>query len=141
MAKDITLTDGAPGIASFATETYGNTEEVRFGDTPYTTTTVNATGVLNLALYSVVSYDGTTIALADETVAGDAYGVLTAPVVLAAGETTTVDLIRTGHLSMDALVWDASFDTDAKKKVAFEAGLSPTLFVSKKKFNSDGVAV
>ena len=40
---------------------------------------------------------------------------------------------------MDALVWDATYDTDAKKAAAFEGSVSPTIFVSKPKHNSDAI--
>jgi hypothetical protein len=70
-----------------------------------------------------------------------AAGILTAPVITGAGQTTTVDIYRDGHWNMDSLVWDASFDSEAKKKTAFQGGVSPSILVSKKKYNSDAIAV
>ena len=136
---DITLPQGAPGIASFATETIGNSEEPRFGDAPASTTTVNVGPNVNLPLYAVVSYDGTTIALADQATAGSAYGILTAPVVTAAGENTTVDVYRSGHWDTNALVWDASFTTDEQKIKAAEGGASPMLLFGTKAHTSEAV--
>ena len=33
---------------------------------------------------------------------------------------------RSGHFNMDALVWPASYDTDAKKLAAFDGAPSPS---------------
>jgi hypothetical protein len=140
MAQDTQIPQPAPGIASFATESFGGPTELRFGDGQATTTTVGVGASLDLKIGTVVSYDGTTIALADQ-VADDAYGILTTDVVTGVGESTTIDVYRSGHFDMDALTWDASFTTDAQKKVAFEGSLSPTIFVSKKKFNDDAIDV
>lgn len=70
-----------------------------------------------------------------------AAGIMTAPVVTGAGQSTTVDLYRGGHWNMASLVWDASFDSDAKKRTAFEGGISPTILVSRKKYSSDSIVV
>ncbi len=141
MAHDRYIPNNAPGIAGFATESIGGTDDPRFGDTPApTTTTVNVPASFTGALYEpVVIGAGNVIAKAVSGAPAD--GILTAPVVTGAGQTTTVDVYRSGHWNMDALVFGVSYDTDAKKKVAFEGGKSPTIFVSKKKFDSDAIAV
>lgn len=41
-------------------------------------------------------------------------------------DTTAIPVYRSGHFNVDALVWDASFDTLAKKLAAFEGAPSPT---------------
>jgi hypothetical protein len=55
-----------------------------------------------------------------------AVGVLTQAVVGNAGGTTTVPVFFSGCFNPAALVWDASFDTDAKKLAAFNGSPSPT---------------
>lgn len=57
MAQDTTLAHGKPGIASFASESYGGPGEPRYGEGPATTThhTVLAGADLDLPIYSVVS--------------------------------------------------------------------------------------
>lgn len=85
-----------------------------------------------------LSWANTTLTGGDDEVALRPYGIGTAPVVTGANQETTIDVYRTGHWNMDALVWHASFDTDEKKKRAFEGSLSPGNFVSKKKW-SNGV--
>lgn len=84
-----------------------------------------------------LSWAAATLTLGDDDVSLRPYGITTAPVVTGVSQTTTIDVYRSGHWSMDALVWHASFDTDEKKKRAFEGSLSPTNFVSKKKWNND----
>ena len=139
MAHDRNIPHNAPGIAGFATESIGGNDDVRFGDTPAaTTTTVVVPESFEGVLYEVVGGDADGIT---KWVAGEpAYGILTAPVVTLAGQTTTVDVYRQGHWNMDRLVFPAG-TSDAQKKSAFEGGASPTNFVSKKKFNSDAIDV
>lgn len=146
MAHDKIIPNNAPGIAGFATESIGSTDDPRFGDGQPTTTTVAVPASFEGALYEVVALgaNGVEKAVYDatyETLGARPYGILTAPVVTGVGETTTLDVYRSGHWNMDALVWPASFDTDAKKKAAFEGSLSPTIFISKKKFSSDAIDV
>jgi hypothetical protein len=83
------------------------------------------------------SWTATTLDDVDEDLDNAPYGILTAPIKTGAGETTTVDVYRDGHWSMDALHWHPSFDTDAKKKHAFERSRSPGILVSKKKWGND----
>lgn len=142
MTVDTTIPHGEPGVASFASETFGNKNEPRFGDGEAKTTNITFTPGASgsLALYSVLNLAGS--ALADWNVtrdAGCANYILAEPVVLTNGVPITVPVYRTGHWDMDALVWDASYDTEAKKKAAFEGSVSPTIFIGKKAFNSGAI--
>lgn len=139
MAVDNTIPQGAPGIASFGSETWGNSKEPKFGDGVLTTTHMNitASGALTLALYTVIAEDGTIATLSGDPAASDAFGVLAAPISMVDGQTMSIPVYRAGHFEQDALIWHSSFDTDAKKQAAFEGSKSPTIFVSKGKF-SDG---
>lgn len=142
MPVESTLGPGTPGVASFSSETFGGPAEPRFGDGPATTTelAITAGGTdLNLGLYSVLSSVGL---LADWNVtrdAGSANYILAEPISIPAGATMTVPVYRSGHWNMDALVWDASYDTDAKKAAAFEGSVSPTIFVSKPTHNAGAI--
>jgi hypothetical protein len=139
MAQDTNIPTGKHGSASFASETFGGPQTPYYGDLEVKTTTANVGASVDLKMLSVVSYDGTTIALATEA-AGDAYGILTADVLTGVGETTTVDLVRQGHVNANALIWDATFDDDEKKRVAFEAAVSGTnILVGKPKYNDDSI--
>jgi hypothetical protein len=126
---------GAPGVASFASDSYGQ-REVRSGDTPVTTTTELVGASTDLPIYSVVGRTGNAaggaLVLADDTV--DAMGITTAPVTTGVGGATTVDVYRSGMFNPDALNWHEDFDTDLKKFAAFEGGVSPNLFLQRPKY-------
>ena len=143
MAVDTKVPMGKPGVAEFKSETFGNMDEPRFGEGVPTTTniTVTASGAdISFDLYSVLSSTGG--ALADYAAtrdAGCANYIAAQPVSILDGETATFAVYREGHWSMDALVWDASYDTEAKKAAAFEGSVSPTIYVSKRAYNSDQI--
>jgi hypothetical protein len=141
---DTVIPHSEPGVAAFSTATYINAGEPRFGDGEAITTVVNVGANVDLPIYSVISYDGSTIALAEMSGSpevSDAYGILAAPVKTGTGGATTAPVYRTGHFNMDALNWDASFDTDAKKAAAFEGSKSPTIFLGKPEFSSGNIEV
>lgn len=136
------LTQGTPGVAMAGSEVVLSADEPRFGDGAAQTTICNVGASVDLPIYSVISYDGTTIALATNVAdVSNAYGILAAPVLTGVGGATTVPVYRTGHFEMGALNWDASFDTDAKKAAAFEGGKSPTILVSKAAFDSANINI
>lgn len=138
MAVDNTIPQGEPGIASFSSETWGNSKDPRFGEGVLTTThmTVTASGAdIDLPLYAVIAEDG--VAAEIDTGTSDAYAVLAAPIFIADGDSMSIPVYREGHFEQTALVWDATFTTDALKQLAFEGSKSPTIFVSKGK-HSDG---
>lgn len=143
MPVETTIPMGAPGVASFSSETFGNPDEPRFGEGVPTTTniTITASGAaINLPLYAVLNAAGNALAdYNDPRDAGCANYILAEPITIADGDSMTVPVYREGHWSMDALVWDASYDTDAKKAAAFEGSVSPNIFVSKRKYNSDQI--
>lgn len=144
MAVDTNIGPGQPGVASFSSETFGGPVEPRFGDGEAVTTNITLTAsgaAINLALYSVIDGNGGG-ALADQagaTAADRANYIVAEPISIADGSSMVVPVYRTGHWDMDALVWDASYDTDAKKAAAFQGSLSPTIFISKKSFNADAI--
>lgn len=143
MPVETTIGPGQPGVASFASETFGGPAEPRFGDgeASVTNLTVTASGSdIELGLYSVLNAAGN--ALADWNAARDAGSanyILAEPIFIADGATMTFPVYRSGHWNMDALVWDATYDTDAKKAAAFEGSVSPTIFVSKPAHNANAI--
>lgn len=149
MAQDTTIGHGAPGVAMFATQSYGGPSEVRFGDTSVTTSTmpvVGPAGGLNLPIYSAVAIaaDGVITlanAPAGEGVNAVAYGILGHPLVMAAGEAGDVEIIRTGHFDLDQINFGAAYNTDALKRDAFIGSASPGILLSKKKYNNDQINV
>lgn len=142
MAVDTKIPHGKPGVAEFKSESFGNFGDPRFGEGPWPTTniTITASGAdLELGLYSVLSSTGQLADYAATRDAGCANYILAAPVTIADGDSAVVPVYRGGHFDMDALIWDASYDTDAKKAAAFEGSVSPTIFVSKRAYNSDQI--
>lgn len=129
---DTGIPNGDPGIAAFQRESFGGIE-VLSGDVALTTTTESVPEETDLPIYSVVGRDGNgDLIMAEEGVTAPV-GILTARVLTTTGVTTTVDVYRTGMFNPDALNWDASYDTDAKKKEAFEGSVSPGIFIQKNK--------
>src|SRR5690606_33935745 len=94
MAQDTTLGHGAPGIASFATQTYGGPREPRYGEGVPTTMDmiVKAGANLTLPIYSVVSVLAGVLALASRGGStGFATGTVTfSTAVPAADDTVTI---------------------------------------------------
>lgn len=144
MAVDKKVPLGNPGVADFQSETWGNTNEMLISDTPPMATqtiSVSASGAdVEIALGQVLAADGSPAAQDGATAADKACYIAAMSIVVADGATKEVAIYRAGHFDMDALTWDATYDTDAKKKAAFDdAGVSPMILIGKRKFNSDGI--
>jgi hypothetical protein len=143
MAVDENIPRGVPGVADYQTRTYGNLQELLYSDTPplaQVTIDVTATGAdLTIGLYSVIATDGTPAVQTEAAAADRANYIAATEITILDGETKSVPVYTAGHFTMDALVWDASYDTDAKKKAAFQGSVSPTILVSKAKHNSDAI--
>ena len=91
MALDTIIPRNAPGIAGFASESIGNLDEVRFGDTPATTTTEAVGASTTLELYQVVALvAGLLVPAQYGATAGVATGELTFAGVGIADETITI---------------------------------------------------
>lgn len=144
MTVDTTIPHGEPGVADFKEEIFGGPTEVRYGDMPVQTINIDITASgadVDLPIYSVLNGEGNGI-LADWNAtrdAGSADYILAEPISIADGATMTVPVYVAGHFNMDALNWDASYDTDAKKKDAFKGSDSPTIFISKPEHNADAI--
>lgn len=90
-----------------------------------------ALGDVAIAAFTVVGVSGGNLvpATQDGTVA--AIGFTVAPVE-ASGNVQKLGLMRGGNFNVDALVFDASFTTDAQKLAAFEGAPTPTNIVLQK---------
>lgn len=151
MAHDNTIPHGKPGIASFESESWGNADEVLFGDTPPVATQaveVTAAGDLDLPIYSVVNVAGDgTLTMAVYTpednsdpdnvipASSNATHILASPVVMANGATMSIPVIVAGHFRQQALNFDASFNTDALKQAAFKGSDTPMILISKAQYS------
>ncbi|ARB05713.1 peptidase S49 [Synechococcus virus S-ESS1] len=143
MAVDNKVPYGSPGEAGFEKESWGNRQNWQFGDTPALTTkyiTVTATGADRvIAFLDVLNTTGGAAAQDGATPALKANYIAAAGVTIPDGSTASVPVYVQGHFDMDALGWAATYDTDAKKEAAFQGSISPTIFVSKSKHNSDAI--
>jgi hypothetical protein len=143
MAVDKKVPYGEPGIAGFEMESWGNRDEWLYGDTPAlvsTTITVAASGAdVEIAFLDVLATDGDAAVYNATPGAATANYVAATSITIPDGETAEVPVYAMGHFRMEALGWDASYDTDAKKKAAFQGSVSPSIFVSSAPFNSDSI--
>lgn len=143
MAVDNKVPYSEPGIAGFEKESWGNKQNWQYGDTPaLTTLSVSVTsgvGGLTIGFLDVLAVDGGAALQTGATAADRANYIAAAAITIPASTTVEVPVYVQGHFEMDALTWDASYTTDAQKKAAFQGSLSPTIFVSKGKFNSDAI--
>jgi hypothetical protein len=134
MPVDTMIPHGQPGVAAFDSQTFGGPLEPRFGEGVPTTTelTITAGGSgLTLPLYSVIAATGALAQFAGDPAASNAYGILAAPITLAANQTMTIPVYREGYFEVDALNWHTTFNSDARKFTAFEGSPSPTIFVGR----------
>ena len=119
-----------PGIASFASDGPYASPEYIMGDRPQITSTLEAVAQnTDLAFLTVVgrvanAVDGAITKAVQGSVTP--IGVLAAAAKTGAGQTGKIAVFRTGHFNPNALVWDSSYDTAAKKAAAFEGAGSPT---------------
>lgn len=145
MAQDNTIPLGKPGIASFESETYGNSAELRFGDTPAIVErnqTVTSTAGITLPLGAVVNIDAAgEITLATQAggppTVSNATHITASPLVIGAGETMEAPMYEAGHFRQQALTFDATFNTDALKQNAFKGSDTPMIVISKAKYVDD----
>ena len=138
---DNTVVHGAPGIAGYDSETWGNVRELRLQDTPPTAvqrTTITAGGSpVTLPIFSVVSATGLATSAAGVS---NAIGILPCPLYIPASSSVEIDLIVAGHYDYKALNFDASFTTDALKRAAFAGRPAPVnIILDTNKYDSDGV--
>lgn len=143
MAVDNKVPYSEPGIAGFEKESWGNKQNWQYGDTPAlmtTTITVAASGAdVVIGFLDVLATDGGAAVYNATPGAATANYIAATPITVTDGTTVEVPVYAMGHFEQEALTWDASYDTDAKKKAAFQGSVSPSIFVSKGKFDSDAI--
>ena len=117
-------------LATAATESY-TTQALITGDTP-PIVTMSEVAAVALQQWQVVgrAVGGKIVPAVLGTT--DAIGVTVNAVDPAIGTADTVAVYRAGCFNPKALVWGASYDTDAKKKVAFEATSTQIFLVAPK---------
>lgn len=143
MAVDNDIPVGSPGLANFESATWGNIPEHLFSDTPAVAeqvVTFTASGAdLTISFLDVIAADGTAAVQTEVAAADRANYIAAATITILDGETKSVPVYVAGHFNAQALTWDATYDTDAKKAAAFQGSLSPMLLVSKSKHVSGAI--
>jgi len=124
MATLIPTTD--LGMATMLTDSF-KTVPLLAGTAPTVTTdevVADAVAAAGLPAFSVVGFDSSGKLVKATYNATPASGVpaigITTAAVVAGATAKNVSIFRDGVFNMDALIWDSSYDTDAKKKAAFE---------------------
>ncbi|WP_292329166.1 hypothetical protein, partial [Mesorhizobium sp.] len=113
---DVTAQSDAAGIVGIVAKQAGSA-----GNAIAATEAGSATAFANATLVGGVDQVGV-----------QAIGVTTAP-VLDTIAAQRVAIYRAGNFNPDALNWDASFDTDAKREAAFRGTPSPTNILIRKR--------
>jgi hypothetical protein len=139
MAQDNVIPLGKPGIASFESESWGNTDELLFGDTPPVATqvaTVLAGANIDWPLGTVINIaaNGTVTQAAVTTGVSNANAITASPVLLANGQSMSIPIYKAGHFRQQALTFAATFTTDALKQNAFTGSTAPMILISKAKY-------
>ncbi len=120
------------GMADFATEDFGSVE-LFSGDAPIVTTAeiVAAATIASadLPAFSVVGRNSSGELVMANASTIKPIGITCSP-VLEGATARNVAVYRGGDFNPDALNWDASFNTDALKRLAFEAS-APGIFIRK----------
>lgn len=124
--------DGFPtaGVAGQYSETITPAlESILAGDAPLVFATVETVATTqDLAALTVVGFNGSGEIIPAVLGTTEAVGVLVYPQDTSGGA-HTAQVYRGGNFNPDRLVWDATYDTDAKKAKAFEGAPSPTQIV------------
>lgn len=115
------------GMASIQSETFSNVALLSGTAPTVTTDEVVADAVVasvDLPAYSVVGFDSSGKLVKATWNATPASGVpaigITTATVKAGATAKNVSIFRDGVFNPAALVWDSTYDTDAKKKTAFD---------------------
>lgn len=138
----ITFPYADPGVASFEVmDTYIN-QNLLAGIHPelkpaYSFPMANNTSFVQFSVVGLDANGDLAMAVRDSVDPADdiqPIGVIAHASALGATGTGSAPVFYSGHFNMDALVWDASYDTDAKRKAAFHGAPTPTNILIDKKF-------
>lgn len=110
-----------PNLAGSESENFTQ-YDVFLSDSPEVVTRIfTVAASQNLAAMEVVGLDGSGHIIPAVLGTTPAIGFTTAPISSGGTPTETLAIFIGGHVDIDGLVWDATYDTDAKKLAAFDA--------------------
>lgn len=121
---------GNPGVAADAYEAFTNVDLLLSNTPTFFTVDMTLAESQDIALYEVVSVDGSGNVIPAVSGTSEAIGICAGAITSGSGENPVVQVIRGGHFNIDALVWDASYTTDALKTSAFDGADAPTIIVA-----------
>ncbi len=128
------ITDTTVGLASFNTDTYTGVELLS-GDTPPVVTTNEpiASAVLTSGLpaRAVVGINGSGEIIRAVLGTTQAIGILIAAINAGSSAGNKAQVYRAGCFNPAALDWDATYNTDEKKRTAFVAAEGSQIFIKK----------
>jgi hypothetical protein len=145
MPIDKTIPNPEPGIAGFSRESWQSPQDPRYGEGVPTTIhrVVTSAGAVVFPLYSVVNIAANG-AITPAVISGgvsNANAILAAPATFGAGDSMSLPFYKEGHWNQDSMVWHASFNTDLLKQTAFANDPSSNIYISKKDFPNDAIAI
>ncbi len=120
---------GNPGVAEDAFESFRQDDFLLSDQPGFFTTDMTVALSQTLSLYEVVGVDGSGNIIPAVEGTTQAIGIMAGAITTDGVSTKTAQVIRGGHFNGDALVWDATYNTDALKEAAFEGAGSPTQIV------------
>lgn len=124
-----TIPMGNPGQAGSSSEAFTQ-YDLLLSDTPTLfTEDMTLAASQDIAIYEVVGINGSGQIIPAVNGTTDAIGIAAGAIASQAGENPTIQIVRGGHFNGDFLVWDASYDDDAKKIAAFRGAYAPTQIV------------
>lgn len=125
----------SPGIPKFESETYQGPVSPVISDTPpLVTIPAVVPADSSFSIYQAVELDASGELVPAVQGVNEANAILTGDVVTGAGETTTIDVYVQGCFDPAMLVWDVSYDSDAKKDAAFFGHSAPHNIVLKRRY-------
>ena len=132
---DTVIKFGNEGMPGWESQGFTNVE--LFSGNPAENTSVHnldaaTVAAAELPAFAVVGVGASGIALAKYDKSVQALGITVSPIPMGAAAGSKIVIFRDGTFNPDALTWDASFNTDAKKAAAFDGAPSPTaIFIVK----------
>jgi hypothetical protein len=125
-----------PNLAGSQTEDFTQ-YEVFLSNSPEVVTRIYTVAASQtLAAHEVVGLDGSGNIVPANNTTAPAIGFTTAPLASGGAADETLAIYIGGHVNIDALVWGAAYDTEAKKLAAFDGADSPTRILADiNKFN------
>lgn len=124
-----TIPMGNPGQAGDTFEAFEQFDLLLSDKPDFFTADMVLAASQDIALYEIVGVNGSGQIIPAVLGTTAAIGIAAGAITSGSGQNPTIQVIRGGHFNGDKLVWDATYDTDAKKAAAFNGAPTPTQIV------------